>query len=221
MPPGQNETYDMLDPSSGKGGRGKLIVALLAILLAVGGVVGYYLYDRGRDNAVAGVAQNNLTGGAGSKTPGQGAQPGQPAGGSSAPGQPTTVTPSATPPASESTKGGGGTAASREVVHFALNDTNITDADAAKLDALASRAAGPGGAVTIEGHADSTGPEAHNLWLARARAERVADALSKKGLGKSFKLNVSGHGSSRPVAANDTDEGRAQNRRVEISVTRQ
>ena len=71
--------------------------------------------------------------------------------------------------------------------------------------------------LRVEGHADNTGPEAHNQWLAKARAEEVASLLRRKGADKKYKINVSGHSSSKPLADNGTEDGRAKNRRVEVS----
>jgi OOP family OmpA-OmpF porin len=68
--------------------------------------------------------------------------------------------------------------------------------------------------VTIEGHTDSVGSEEYNQALSERRARAVADMLvNTHGIAAS-RLNAVGYGESRPVASNDTDEGRAQNRRV-------
>lgn len=69
--------------------------------------------------------------------------------------------------------------------------------------------------VTIVGHTDSTGSDAINDPLSRERAESVRDYLSSRGVAPS-RVTVSGRGSHEPVASNDTEAGRAANRRVEI-----
>lgn len=71
--------------------------------------------------------------------------------------------------------------------------------------------------VSIEGHTDATGPEAYNLGLSRRRAASVSKYLASKGV-DSGRLQTSGFGEERPVAANDSRDGRAQNRRVELRV---
>jgi len=71
--------------------------------------------------------------------------------------------------------------------------------------------------VRIEGHADSTGSEAHNLDLSKRRADAVAAALVANGVLAS-RITTQGFGDSMPVATNDTQAGRQQNRRVEIIV---
>ena len=71
--------------------------------------------------------------------------------------------------------------------------------------------------LRIEGHADSTGSEAHNLDLSKRRADAVGSALIQDGVAPN-RITTQGFGASMPVATNDTQAGRQQNRRVEIIV---
>lgn len=71
--------------------------------------------------------------------------------------------------------------------------------------------------MRIEGHADATGRESYNVTLSEQRAWVVADAVIKSGIPKAGIL-VRGMGSHIPVASNDTEAGRAENRRVSIIV---
>lgn len=71
--------------------------------------------------------------------------------------------------------------------------------------------------LEISGHTDSTGSEALNLALSKRRAQAVRDYLVSFGIAPS-RLTVEGFGPFRPVASNDTEEGRARNRRVEFRV---
>lgn len=71
--------------------------------------------------------------------------------------------------------------------------------------------------VEIEGHTDSTGPEAYNQGLSERRAKAVEEYLVSKGI-SADRLEVMGYGQSRPIAPNDTKEGRTKNRRVELKV---
>ncbi len=73
--------------------------------------------------------------------------------------------------------------------------------------------------IIIAGHTDSTGTDMINLPLSEARASSVRDYLVANGL-RGVNIEVEGHGASRPVASNATEQGRAANRRVEIIVTR-
>jgi OOP family OmpA-OmpF porin len=73
--------------------------------------------------------------------------------------------------------------------------------------------------VEIAGHTDSVGPEAYNQGLSQRRANAVHDYLASGGI-KSSRLSWTGYGESQPVADNASDEGRAQNRRVELNVLR-
>jgi outer membrane protein OmpA-like peptidoglycan-associated protein len=72
--------------------------------------------------------------------------------------------------------------------------------------------------VQVVGHADSVGSDSYNQALSERRARSVADALVQRGVG-SNRIYVVGRGESQPIASNNTDEGRARNRRVEIILT--
>ena len=69
--------------------------------------------------------------------------------------------------------------------------------------------------LLVVGHTDSTGSAAANLKLSQQRAEAVRAALVARGIAAS-RLSAQGVGSSAPVASNDSESGRAQNRRVEL-----
>ena len=71
--------------------------------------------------------------------------------------------------------------------------------------------------VVVEGYTDSVGSDSNNLKLSQDRANAVRSFLVSKGL-PSDKLTAVGKGKSNPVASNDTPDGRANNRRVEIVV---
>ena len=71
--------------------------------------------------------------------------------------------------------------------------------------------------IVIEGHTDSRGSETHNLDLSQRRAESVRSYLVSKGY-ESDRVQAHGIGKGRPATSNDTAEGRANNRRVEIIV---
>lgn len=68
---------------------------------------------------------------------------------------------------------------------------------------------------SVEGHTDADGELATNQKLSEARAKAVLDALVSAGIAAN-RLTSKGHGESKPMAANDTPEGKAQNRRVEF-----
>jgi outer membrane protein OmpA-like peptidoglycan-associated protein len=71
--------------------------------------------------------------------------------------------------------------------------------------------------ILVEGHTDSTGSDATNMALSKARADSVGSYLITRGL-PAERVTTAGLGPSRPVADNNTAEGRANNRRVEIVV---
>jgi outer membrane protein OmpA-like peptidoglycan-associated protein len=72
--------------------------------------------------------------------------------------------------------------------------------------------------LEIQGHTDSTGPEAWNLLLGKQRAEAAMEYLYKQHRVPLHRMQVISFGSSAPIADNTSKEGRAQNRRVEILV---
>ena len=71
--------------------------------------------------------------------------------------------------------------------------------------------------IDIIGHADSSGADDYNLNLSRQRASGVAQYLVNRGV-LPARLYVEGRGESQPIASNDTAAGKAQNRRVEITI---
>ena len=71
--------------------------------------------------------------------------------------------------------------------------------------------------IVVEGYTDSVGSDSANMKLSQARADAVRSFLVSKGL-PSDKVSATGHGKSNPIAPNDTADGRANNRRVEIVV---
>jgi OOP family OmpA-OmpF porin len=73
--------------------------------------------------------------------------------------------------------------------------------------------------VSVDGHTDAMGTDAYNDRLSERRAQAVVDRLVRLGVEPS-RLEPQGYGESRPVATNETEEGRAQNRRVELNVSR-
>lgn len=101
-------------------------------------------------------------------------------------------------------------------VHFAFDSAELTaEAKSILRDAVAVINANPSDRITIEGHTDSTGSDAYNSQLSQRRARSVAEYLVSQGVSGS-RLNTVGKGESHPIASNDTREGRALNRRVQI-----
>lgn len=71
--------------------------------------------------------------------------------------------------------------------------------------------------IVVEGHTDSQGSDQNNLTLSQARADSVRQYLISRGV-KTDRIRALGKGESQPLASNDTPEGRANNRRVEIII---
>jgi len=71
--------------------------------------------------------------------------------------------------------------------------------------------------IDVYGHTDSTGSEAYNQDLSERRAQSVANYLESRGV-QAARIGTRGFGETQPIAPNDTEEGRAANRRVEIRI---
>jgi len=101
-------------------------------------------------------------------------------------------------------------------VEFAFNKAELTGTSSVILDVAVDQLKScPRIPMEIDGHTDSVGPEDYNQRLGQRRAEAVKGYLVSKGL-SSNRLTARSHGETRPVASNDTDEGRQTNRRVEL-----
>jgi len=73
--------------------------------------------------------------------------------------------------------------------------------------------------IIVSGHTDNIGPKSVNQQLSIARAQAVKDYLVKKGISASA-ITVAGYGEDKPIASNDTPEGRQKNRRVEFEISK-
>jgi SH3 domain-containing YSC84-like protein 1 len=101
-------------------------------------------------------------------------------------------------------------------IHFATGQWEIpSGSDAALADIAQALKDNPGWHVRIEGYTDNVGSKAFNMKLSRERAESVMKWLVDHGVDHS-RLKAVGYGESHPVANDATEEGRAQNRRVEV-----
>lgn len=101
-------------------------------------------------------------------------------------------------------------------ITFDLDSAVVRPDSAIVLDeVVAVLRAQPGWKLTIEGHTDATGTDAHNLALSQQRADAVMVYLAGRGI-EAGRLRAAGFGSSRPIADNATELGRARNRRVEL-----
>ena len=103
-------------------------------------------------------------------------------------------------------------------ITFSFDDATLNNSFKPTLDKLASTMNEYNqNTITIAGHTDSKGADAYNMKLSRDRAYAVANYLSARGVA-SNRINVVAYGESRPVADNNSEYGRQQNRRVELTV---
>ena len=102
---------------------------------------------------------------------------------------------------------------------FATNSAEISPNAAKVLDEVAnSLLAWPNVNVEIGGHTDSSGNDALNKKLSQARADSVREYLIGKGVAAD-RITAVGYGEEKPVADNTTKDGKAKNRRVEVTRT--
>lgn len=103
-------------------------------------------------------------------------------------------------------------------VSFASGSARLTATGMSELDKVVGYMnAHSGVSVNLDGHTDSTGPDRVNNPLSQRRAAAAKAYLVSRGIAES-RITTAGHGSAQPVAPNDSDEGRARNRRVEMTV---
>lgn len=102
-------------------------------------------------------------------------------------------------------------------VRFAHNSSQITSAFDIEIEnAAAFLASNPEVMVMVEGHTDASGSDDYNQWLSTQRAEAVKQMIiTQHGLAPA-RIEAQGFGESQPIADNETELGRSQNRRVEL-----
>ncbi|RUR29592.1 OmpA family protein [Vreelandella nanhaiensis] len=101
-------------------------------------------------------------------------------------------------------------------VNFEFDSAELTANARNILNGVAERLVNnPDVRVSIEGHTDSRGSAEYNKDLSQRRAESVTTYLAQRGVGAN-RMRAVGFGEERPIASNETDQGRAQNRRVEL-----
>ncbi|MGC3874119.1 OmpA family protein [Halomonas sp. GXIMD04776] len=103
-------------------------------------------------------------------------------------------------------------------VTFDFDSSELTGAARQALnDASAVMREYPETRITVAGHTDSSGAEDYNQRLSQRRADAVGNYLMQGGVARQ-RLNIVGYGENQPIASNANEQGRAQNRRVEITL---
>ena len=106
-------------------------------------------------------------------------------------------------------------------LNFPADSASITPETAERLDKIAGLlAAYKSSRILVEGHTADVGDKASQVSLSKERAQAVADYLTGKEAIIKENTLIEGAGGSKPVAPNDTDAGKAKNRRVEITLLR-
>jgi outer membrane protein OmpA-like peptidoglycan-associated protein len=119
---------------------------------------------------------------------------------------------------------GGDTASAKPLVfdnlNFEFGSAKLTaDSEQTVNELVAILNAYPSVQVKLDGFTDNAGDAAENRKLSQARADAIKDLLVRSGI-DSGRITTAGNGPDRPIASNDTDEGRAKNRRLELTVVK-
>ncbi len=103
-------------------------------------------------------------------------------------------------------------------LHFAVGSSELSpeaQAQVAEFGRLAAKS--PDQKIKLDGFTDTTGSESINMKVSESRAKAVSDVLIESGV-KPEQITLAPKGAESPIASNDTAQGRAQNRRVEVSL---
>lgn len=103
-------------------------------------------------------------------------------------------------------------------ITFAYDDATLNPSFTGSLNQLAATMVEYNQTtINVAGHTDSVGSDSYNVGLSQRRAQAVANYLISRGV-PAHRINTYGYGKSQPIASNTTDAGRAQNRRVELTI---
>lgn len=103
-------------------------------------------------------------------------------------------------------------------ITFAFDDSTLNPAFTGTLDKVAQTLIQyDKTTIDLSGYTDSVGSDSYNLNLSRQRAASVANYLVQRGV-PAYRISIYGYGKDYPVASNATESGRAQNRRVELTI---
>jgi len=109
------------------------------------------------------------------------------------------------------------TESEKQTVTFKYNSSVLNDQAKSTLDRIAGGVGNTGYMIELQGYTDSRGTEAYNIGLSQRRAEAVERYLVSKKI-PLYRISIVGLGKEDPVADNKNEQGRSQNRRVEIRV---
>ncbi len=105
-------------------------------------------------------------------------------------------------------------------VLFPTNSSYLSDKAKTRLKALASQIKTQGSVrIQVDGHTDKTGTPEYNQWLSDKRAVSVKNFLIGEDIPEGA-ISTKGYGDTKPVAENSSPEGRAKNRRVELTISK-
>ena len=132
-------------------------------------------------------------------------------------GSATTVPPIPATPQAQAAQSAITAAIDNRTISFAKNSFTLSDEGDSIISAVAAALQSSTARIEVGGHTDWKGRAPLNATLSQNRADAVRDALIKAGIDAS-RITAKGYGEEIPIATNDTDAGRAKNRRIEIRV---
>jgi outer membrane protein OmpA-like peptidoglycan-associated protein len=104
-------------------------------------------------------------------------------------------------------------------IFFDLDKSELKEQSIPELQELAAfLEKNPKVKVEISGHTDNQGEDAYNLELSQRRADAVKEYLTTKAGIEQKRIQTKGYGATNPIAPNETEEGRAKNRRTEFKI---
>ncbi|MEK0191221.1 MAG: OmpA family protein [Oscillatoriales cyanobacterium] len=106
--------------------------------------------------------------------------------------------------------------AEKIIIYFPYDDTEITPQQTSQISSFWSKIQGKTGTITVEGHTDDLGEKDYNVNLSQDRAVAVVKILETMGLNNQSQIYLKARGETIPVANNNTETGRALNRRAVI-----
>jgi len=109
--------------------------------------------------------------------------------------------------------------AEKIIIYFPYDDIQITPQQTSQISSFWSKIQEKAGTITVEGHTDDLGEEDYNVNLSQDRATAVVKVLETMGLKNQYQIILKARGETMPVKNNNTETGRAFNRRTVINFT--
>ena len=212
--PKKDDTYDMID-STKKSSLSKIVIACIAVIAIVGLIAMFVLNKKDKDTVAGVVPQKSETVNDQSKTQPTTHQTAEPiSGNKQVEGQ---IVAGVADQNKQEVNVPASSVSIEKTVHFDFDSSVLNANEKNQLESFYEKFKDKKGKLTITGHADSIGTEAVNKWVSKKRSESVLVLFKNAGMSNDIQANIEGYGTSKPISDNSTSDGRAKNRRAEIS----